>query len=133
YNFISDEGFAVPVVIEPNSFFTELGNMHGDGRNKVPHDTFNIMHRNTPNPEKTKNMIYAKCIKIIAHLLETVAPPCEAVLLHPLPVVGREAPVLSLHRKIVRWRARLHTHTVEFRLNPGITTVSVNTNWNVTF
>src|SRR5687768_6492020 len=111
---------AKAVVIEPDAAFTKFGNIDGNGRYKNPQYAFHRIGGNAPDAEKTQYMINAEGIEIIAHLFEPPAPPDKTILLHALPVVGGETPVLSFHCKIVRGCARLPVHIVQFRCRPGI-------------
>ena len=65
-------------------------------------------------------MVDTVCIEIFRHLAETVFPPSEAVACHLFPVVGREAPVLSEHGEIIRWRACLTVHVEQTRVSPCV-------------
>src|SRR5688572_15094422 len=105
--------------------------MHRDSRFKMPHDAFYGMHRDGPYAEETKNMIYAERIKIFTHLLKTLTPPRKSIFGHAFPVICREAPVLSLHGKIIRRRSGLLIHVIQSGFNPGIATVTRNANGNV--
>src|ERR1700737_1380605 len=97
--------------------------MHRNGWSKMPQDAFHDVHRNTPYPEKTKDMVDPEAIKIIAHLCKTTLPPLISIFAHLLPVIGRKTPVLPLYREIVRRRARLQVHMIKPGLNPGIAAV----------
>src|SRR4051812_40026824 len=90
---IIDERFAIALFIEPQSIFTELDIMNGETWNEVSHDALHCMRWNAPDAKEAKNMIYAKGIEVIAHLLEAEFPPKETIVLHALPIVGREFPV----------------------------------------
>ena len=67
-------------------------------------------------------MVNSVCIEIAGHHLQAALPPSVAVLGHRLPVVGREAPVLSfggeviwrgtnLHVKVEQIGMRFHVHS----------------------
>src|ERR1043166_9009640 len=98
-NFIIDKWFTITIVIKPDPFFTKLFYINRNGRNKIPHDTFDSLHGNTPDAKETEDMIDSKCIEIIAHLLKSLPPPRKTILLHPFPIVSGKAPVLSFNSK----------------------------------
>src|ERR1700722_12740608 len=100
--------------------------MDGNGRRKMPQNAFHNVHRNAPDPEKTKDMVDPEPIKIVAHLSKTSLPPLIAVFAHLFPVIGRETPILPFDRKIVRWRPRLQVHMIKLGLHPGIAAVAKN-------
>ena len=77
-------------------------------------------HRDLPYTEEAEDMVDTECIKIFSHLCKTRLPPCEAVLRHLLPVVGRESPVLSVSRECIRRCTCLRIHMEEFRIKPCI-------------
>ena len=89
------------------------------------------LHRNLPNTEEAKDMVDAICIEVFSHLLEAVFPPLEAIFIHFLPIVGRESPVLTLNREVIRWRTGLAVHIEELRRNPGINACAANADRNV--
>src|SRR5260370_25697492 len=123
YNFISNVWLAITIIIKPDSFFTKLSSTNRYCRYKESHDAFYCKHRYAPDTEEAKYMINTKCIEVIAHLFKPFPPPCKTILLHLFPVVGGKTPVLSFYSKIIRRCSGLHTHTVQFRLYPGITTI----------
>src|SRR5450432_2111058 len=99
-------------MIEPDIPVVEFAAIDGYGRRKMSQDTLYGFHRDAPYPEKTQDMIDAKGVEIIAHLLKAPLPPGKAVFFHHFPVISRETPVLSFDRKIVRRGAGLLIHMV---------------------
>ena len=69
-------------------------------------------------------MIYAVDVEEVRHLAETCLPPGEAVAAHLLPVVGRETPILSEHREVIRRSAGLGVHIEESRIAPCVDTLA---------
>mmetsp|Transcript_25745 Transcript_25745/g.37789 ORF Transcript_25745/g.37789 Transcript_25745/m.37789 type:complete len:225 (-) Transcript_25745:1634-2308(-) len=49
---------------------------------------------NFPHPEEAQDVVDAISVKILLHVLQPPAPPVAAILVHLVPVVGREPPVL---------------------------------------
>src|SRR5678816_1441107 len=90
-------------MIKPYPSFPKFTYMYSYCRYKMSHDTFHCINWNAPNSKEPKYMINSECIKIIAHLLKSLAPPFKMIFLHLFPIVSWEAPVLSLHCKIIRW------------------------------
>ena len=78
-------------------------------------------------------MINTKRIEIVAHLLKTLLPPGKTVFLHFLPIIGRETPVLTIHRKMIRRRTGLQLHVIKFGRYPCIYTVTINPDRNIAF
>src|SRR5688572_27362668 len=120
-------------MIKPHSSFSKLIYMYRDGRDKMPHDPFHRMDGDTPYSEKPKYMINTEGVEIIAHLFKSPPPPFKMVPLHLFPVIGWKAPVLPLHRKIIRGSTCLPIHIIQIGINPGITTIAINTDRDITF
>ena len=87
---------------------------------KDTEQTVKGIHRNLPYTEESEHMVDTVSVEILRHLAETRFPPCEAVFAHLLPVVGREAPVLTEHGEIIRRRTRLAIHVKQARVNPRV-------------
>src|SRR5690606_2592059 len=87
--------------------------------------------RNAPYAEETQYVIDAKCIEVITHLSEALFPPCESILLHALPVVGWELPVLSHCGEVIRRSSGLRIHVIHFRRHPCIATIPVDSYGNI--
>src|SRR5690606_38031648 len=107
---IINKGHAQTMIIKPHFFFTKFMNMHWNSRNKSSHNSFHCMQRYTPYSEKAQNMINSEGIKIITHLQKPSLPPFKTILLHFLPVICWETPVLSSQGKTIRWSTRLLVH-----------------------
>ena len=71
-------------------------------------------------------------IEILCHLTEATYPPLTAVLQHLIPVVGGEAPVLSVSRERIGRSSRLTIQVEILRFNPGFHTITTDANGNVT-
>ena len=89
-------------------------------RIEITDQTMNSIHRNFPYTEEAKNMVDTEGIEILRHLRQTGLPPCEAVLCHSLPVVCREAPVLTEGRECIRRCTCLRIHMEKLRIEPCV-------------
>ena len=94
--------------------------------------SMNSILRNLPNAEESQNMVDTIQVKIFRHFTHTVFPPLESVLLHFFPIICRESPILSQHRKIIRWCTCLTIHIEQIRIYPCICTGTTYANWNIT-
>ena len=72
-------------------------------------------------------MVYAVSIEIILHLLEAALPPAEVILRHLIPVIGREAPVLTTDREVIGRSTGRSIEVEELRINSGIYAVRTDT------
>ena len=93
-----------------------------EGQGGVKH-TQQAVHRiagDLPYSEEAEDVVNAIRIKVFGHLAETCLPPCKAIFVHLLPVVGGEAPVLALYREVIRRRTGLAIHIEQARLYPRI-------------
>ena len=93
----------------------------------------NRVDRNLPYTEEAQHVVDAISIKELRHILESASPPLTVVLQHLVPVVGREAPVLTIHREVIRWSSSLSVKIEVLRLCPHITAKTVHTDRNVAF
>src|SRR5205085_11174101 len=109
---IVDIGLTITTVVKPDVALIKFNSVYRNSRCKPAHDAFYRMHRYCPYTEEAEYVINTESVEIITHLTKPLAPPCKPIFLHFLPIVCGEAPVLSLHGKVV-WRcAGLHIHIV---------------------
>ena len=73
-------------------------------------------------------MIYAVGIEIILHLAETLLPPAEVILRHLIPVICREAPVLTTDREVIGRSTGTGVQIKQLRINSSIHAVRTDTN-----
>ena len=104
---------------------------HSERRGELSEQSVNTGGRYSPYTEETEHVVNAVGIKVFRHVLESSYPPFTSVIYHPLPVVGRESPVLSVYGESVRWSARLRVEVEVLRLMPYVTSVAVHSDRNV--
>src|ERR1035437_9195400 len=107
--------------------------MYGCRRIHVPHNSFDLLCRYLPYAEKTQDMINTESIEIIGHLCESFLPPVKSGTFHLFPVIGWKFPVLSFHRKHIRWCTGLHMLFFNDAATTEIYTVSVHSNGDIAF
>ena len=100
---------------------------------EITEQPMDCIHRNLPYPEETENMVNTIGIEIFSHLAESVFPPFKPVASHLLPIVGREAPVLTEHGEVIRRSTGLAIHVEKSRRLPGVCAETADSDWNVTF
>jgi hypothetical protein len=71
-------------------------------------------------------VVDAVSVEILMHVLEAAHPPLASVGNHAVPVVRREAPVLSVHGESVWRSARLRVEVEVFGLVPYVAAVAVH-------
>ena len=91
-----------------------------ESRGEVAHKAALVFDRNLPYTEESEDVVDTEGVEVLAHLAEAGLPPGVAGLGHPLPVVGREAPVLAVRREGVRRGAGLGVHVEEVGIGPGV-------------
>ena len=79
---------------------------------------------NLPDAEETEHMVYAVGIEELRHLAEAAYPPQATILQHLVPVVGGEAPVLTIGRERIGWRTGLSGEVEVFGLYPCFHTIA---------
>ena len=120
-------------LIEGQTILLNLLFREGKSRIEMATQTLYIFTRHLPNTEEAQDMIDAETVKIVSQLRETILPPLEMILLHRLPIIGREQPVLSIGREIIRWRTCLSVHVEIVRLCPCLNAGTAHANRKITF
>ena len=77
-------------------------------------------------------MVDAVGIEELRHVRETAYPPQTVVFEHLIPVIGGEAPVLTVSREIIRGCTSLSVQVEVTRLLPGITAIAVHADGDIT-
>ena len=88
---------------------------------------------NLPDSEEAEHMVDTVSVEIVGHILETADPPLTSVLEHLVPVVCREAPVLTIGREGVRWRTGLTVEVEVARFCPHIAAITIHADRDISF
>ena len=129
---VGNERTEESVLLEVQAVALNLLAGHAEGWGKLSEQTMHAIHRDFPNTEEAEHVVDAIGIKELRHILEAAGPPLATVLQHLIPVVGRESPILTIHREIIRWSTRLTVQIEVLRLHPDIAAVAMYTNRNIT-
>ena len=78
-------------------------------------------------------MVNAISVEKLSHLTEAACPPYTIVFHHLIPVVGGEAPVLSVSRERIGWGTCLSVEVEIFRFHPCLYAVTGDTDGDITF
>lgn len=65
--------------------------------------TLNALSWDFPDSVPAENVVNTESIEESSHMFEALLPPFVIVFCHQLPVVGREAPVLTSFREGIGW------------------------------
>ena len=91
---------------------------------EVPQEPRALCARYLPDAEEAEDMVDAEGVEVAGLTLEALAPPAEvAFLLHTLPVVRGEAPVLPVGSEVIGWGACGLLCVEEMRCHPDVDTV----------
>lgn len=101
------EGEAIQI---PKTKTLQLMSMDGDGGVVVSHHARRVSNWDFPDAEETKDVVDAEGVEVLSHLRKALAPPSIIVLGHLVPIVGREAPVLTIFRELIRGSTSGHGH-----------------------
>ena len=101
-------------------------------RNEMSAEPPYIRLAHLPDTEETQDMIYAVGIEIILHLAETLLPPAEVILRHLIPVICREAPVLTTDREVIGWSTGTGVQIKQLRINRSIHAVRADSDRYIT-
>ena len=88
---------------------------------------------NLPNAEEAQDMVDAVGAEIAGHHLQAALPPSITVLGHRFPVVGWEAPVLTLGGEVVGRGTNLHVKVKQVGMRFHIHSRWIHTNGDVAF
>ena len=130
-DFVGNVWLTIPGRVESNAAIPEFMRSYREGRHKASHDTLDCIHRNGPYSKESQDVIDPERVEISAHLAEPAFPPFVSVLFHPGPVVSWKTPVLPLYGKIIRRGTSLHAQVEKCRLHPGLHTMSVDTDGDI--
>ena len=104
---------------------------HAEGWRELPHQSGLIRYGDLPDTEEAQHVVDTVGIEIFGHLTEAAHPPRTAVLQHLVPVVGGEAPVLTISRERIGWRSSLTVQVEVFRFYPGLHTITADADGDV--
>ena len=82
--------------LEVETIAAYLVGAHCQCGSKVTEQAVNRVDGNFPNAEESQHMVNAVGVKVLSHLGEALDPPLAAVGEHGIPVIGWEAPVLTV-------------------------------------
>mmetsp|Transcript_13105 Transcript_13105/g.39670 ORF Transcript_13105/g.39670 Transcript_13105/m.39670 type:complete len:245 (+) Transcript_13105:2656-3390(+) len=115
----------------PDAVRLQLITTDGDGWPEVAQQPRGAVTRNFPDAEESQHMINSVGVKILGHVGQSPLPERITVLLHFVPLVCGEAPVLPHFGKHV-WRcACRYVHAEVARMHPCIHTALVHSNREV--
>ena len=90
----------------------------------------NGVGRYLPDAEEAQHVVDAQRVEVLLHVAQSLTE--QVVHLLVFPVIGREAPVLSVHREGIGGRSCLHVEMEELRTGRGFCTLTVHANGQVT-
>ena len=128
---LDEKDVRVPGVHRVEALVSEVLAAVRQRRVEMAHEAALVRNGNLPDAEESEDMVDAEGIEVLRHLAHPRLPPGEAVLLHFLPVIGRESPVLTVRGEGIRRGAGLAVHVEEFRMLPGIHAHAGNTDGKV--
>ena len=85
-----------------------------------------------PDAEEAQDVVNAEGVEVASLLLKALLPPAEVLRLHRCPVVGGEAPVLSIGSEVIRGRPCRLLGVEQVRSTPYIHAVRCYSNGKVT-
>ena len=93
---------------------------HGQRRHELSQQRRRTVDGHLPDAEEAQHVVYSVGVEVFGHLLEAPDPPAIARLMHGLPVVGGEAPVLTVFGEVVGRRAGRTLEVEQLGLRPGL-------------
>ena len=129
----ADVWFAESVFVELNATVLELVAVDWDCGVKYAHQSACLRPRYRPDAEESKDVVEPVSVEIFAHFGQASLPPGVSVLCHLVPVVGGEAPILTVIGEVVGRCAGLAVEVVEARVYPGVHAVARDADGDVAF
>ena len=120
------------IPVQTNTLRAEVVIAVRKSRNEMTAETPHIRLLHLPDTEETEDMIHTVCVEIVLHLAETSLPPTEVILRHLVPVISREAPVLTANREIIGRRTGRSVQIEQLRINGCIDAVRADSDRYVT-
>ena len=94
---VGDEGLGEQLFLEVQTVGLYLLARHAERRRELSEQSVYGVEGYLPYPEEAQHVVDAVGVEEPCHVGETAYPPLAAVFHHLVPVVGRQAPVLSVH------------------------------------
>ena len=128
---VCDERIEEEILLPTQSILLHFLTSHAEGRRELTEQSVDAMHRNLPYTEESEYVVNAVSIEILSHIGESVYPPLATIFQHLIPVVGREPPVLTVDRKVVRWCSSLSVKVEIAWFHPYVASISVYSDRNI--
>ena len=129
---VVDERLDHKVLLEGKSVAFDFAGRHRQRGSELAQESVNRVGRNLPDAEEAEDVVDAVGREVLLHLAEALEPPLEAVLEHGIPVVGGEAPVLTIGRERIGRSACRTVHIEVERLDPSLDRGAADADGDVT-
>ncbi len=128
---VGDERRGVALLLEVEAVAAYLVGCHGEGRRELTEQTVDGLDGYLPDAEETQDVVDAVGVEVFGHIAEAAYPPLAAVLEHLIPVVGGEAPVLTVDREGVGRCTSLTVEVEVARLHPDVAAVAAHADGDI--
>ena len=125
---VVDERSREEVLTERQSEVFYLSLCHRQSRREMAEESEECFAGNLPDAEETQYVVDADGVEVLLHPLDAFPKPIYDVC---LPVVGGEAPVLSVLREVVRRRTRRTVKTEEIRMDGRLDAVTIDSDGHI--
>jgi hypothetical protein len=119
------------ILVELHAHVPEVLERIRHSRREVTAEAPNIRFAHLPDTEEAEDMVYTICVEVVRHLGEAELPPLVVVLSHDIPVVGREAPVLTTCVEVIGWRTCRSREVEEVWVGGSVHRVRRDTDRNI--
>ena len=128
---VCDERIGEALLLEVETIAADLVGGHAKCGSELAEQTVYRVDRYLPNAEETEYVVDAVGIEELRHVLEATHPPLTTVFEHLVPVVGREAPVLTVDREVIGRRTGLSVEVEVAWLHPHVAAIAVHADRDV--
>ena len=125
---VVDEGSREEVLTERQSEVFDFPLCHRQRRREMAEESEECFAGNLPDAEEAQYVVDADGVEVLLHPLDAFLEPIYDVC---LPVIGREAPVLSVLREVIRRRARRTVETEEIRMDGRLDAVTIDSDGHI--
>ena len=128
---VGDKRCGEALLLEVETIAADLVGCHAKCGSELTEQTVYRVDWNLPDAEEAEHVVDTVSIEELRHVLETAYPPLATVFEHLVPVVSREAPILTVDREVIGWRTGLSVEVEVAWLHPYVAAIAVHANRDV--
>ena len=128
---VGDERLGHQLLLEVEAVAADFVGAHAQRGRELSQQTVNSVDGDFPDAEEAQHVVDAVSVEILRHLAETFYPPLAAIGEHHVPVIGWEAPVLTIGREGIGRSTSLAVEVEVLGLYPSLDAVAADADGDV--